>query len=286
MEDTLERQMNELAESIGAELAYGKINFPTFLEASLRIKERADDPDVSLQDIATLIQAEPVLAARVIKMANSALLNPSGKPITAIGPAVVRIGLLPIRTLAFVVSTQQLENDLRSAPLKTAASALWLHSVDVATRAHVLARHFKVCPPDKALLVAMLRSVGEFYLIARIAAFPDFAAQPERVQDFVSTWREPVGAALLEAFELPPEILESVEDGNLYGGLWPPTDLGDLLFIAALSAETPNPFDLSTAAERKEILIGALHGTGHDELTLLLDDAQGERTELVRSICG
>ncbi|MCB1887967.1 MAG: HDOD domain-containing protein [Rhodocyclaceae bacterium] len=286
MDDMLERQMNELAESIGAELASGKINFPTFLEASLRIKERADDPDVSLQDIAALIQAEPVLSARVIKMANSALLNPGGKAITAIGPAVIRIGLLPIRTLAFVVSTQQLENDLRSPSLRATASALWMHSVDVATRAHVLARHFKVCPPDKALLVAMLRSVGEFYLIARIAGFPEFAAEPERVSDFVSTWREPVGAALLEAFELPPEILESVEDGSLYGGLWPPTDLGDLLFIAALSAEAPNPFDLSSPEERQAVLQGALHGSGHDELTQLLQDASDERGQLVTSICG
>ncbi len=286
MEDTLERQMNELAESIGAELASGRINFPTFLEVSLRIKQRADDPDVSLQDITTLIQAEPVLAARVIKMANSALLNPGGKPITAIGPAVIRIGLLPIRTLAFVVSTQQLESDLRSESLKATASALWLHSVDVATRAHVLARHFKVCPPDKALLVAMLRSVGEFYLIARIAAFPEFAAEPERVSDFVSTWREPVGAALLEAFELPAEILESVEDGNLYGGLWPPTDLGDLLFIAALSADSPNPFDLSSPEDRQAILQGALHGSGHEELTQLLQDASADRQQLVASIRG
>lgn len=286
MEDLLEQQMNELSEAIGAELASSKINFPTFLEASVRIKQCADDPDISLQDIANLIRAEPVLSARVIKMANSALLNPGGKPITAIGPAVVRIGLLPIRTLAFVVAAQQLENDLRSAPLKLVASALWMHSVDVATRAHVLARHFKVCPPDKAMLVGMLRSVGEFYLIARIAGFPEFAAQSERVADFVATWREPVGTALLEAFELPSEILESVEDGNLYGGLWPPTDLGDLLFIAALSADATNPFDMSTAEERHEVLEGALHGSGHEELMALLADAEGERKDLVAAVCG
>lgn len=286
MEDLLEQQMHALSEAIGAELASGKINFPTFLEASVRIKQCADDPEVSLQDIANLIRAEPVLSARVIKMANSALLNPGGKPITAIGPAVVRIGLLPIRTLAFVVAAQQLEHDLRSPSLRLVASALWMHSVDVSTRAHVLARHFRVCPPDKAMLVGMLRSVGEFYLIARIAEFPEFAAQSERVADFVATWREPVGTALLEAFELPTEILESVEDGSLYGGLWPPTDLGDLLFIAALSADAPNPFDMSSVEERHAILEGALHGAGHEELVALLADAEGERKELIASVCG
>jgi len=286
MEDMLEQQVTALSELIGAELASGKINFPTFLEASLRIKECADDPEASLQDIANLIRTEPVLSARVIRMANSALLNPSGKPITSLGPAVVRIGLLPIRTLAFVVAAQQLENDLRSEALKLVASSLWMHSVDVATRAHVLATHFKVCPADKAMLVGMLRNVGEFYLIARISEFPELAADAAHMSEFVSTWREPVGGALLEAFELPAEILESVEDGSLYGGLWPPTDLGDLLFIASLSAESANPFDPSSAEERAAVLENALHGSGREELTALLENAHGERTEMIATICG
>ena len=284
--DTIEEQTAALSELIGAELASGKITFPTFLEASLRIKECADDPDVSLQEIANLIQTEPVLAARVIRMANSALLNPSGKAITAIGPAVVRIGLLPVRTLAFVVAAQQLENDFRTDSLKLLSSALWLHSIDVASRAHVLAKHFKACTPDKAMLVGMLRSVGEFYLLARISGFPELAAHTDKISDFISTWREPVGAAVLEAFELPAEILESVEDGALYGGLWPPTDLGDLLFIAALSAEAGNPFDGTSEAERLAVLETALHGSGVEQLRTLLDDAAEERSAIVTAICG
>ena len=286
MQDTLESQVNALSELIGAELASGRVNFPTFLQASIRIKECADDPDASLQDIANLIRAEPLLSARVIGMANSALLNPGGKPITAIGPAVVRIGLLPIRTLAFVVAAQQLANDLRSEELKAAASALWMHSVDVATRSHALAKHFKVCPADKAMLIAMLRNVGEFYLIARISEFTELAADPEQTSDFVSTWREPVGAALLEALELPVEILESVEDGCLYGGLWPPTDIGDLLFVATLSAESANPFDPTSPDQRAAILDSALHGSGRDELNALLDGASPRRSEMIAMICG
>lgn len=284
--ETIEQQTSALSAMIGAELASGRVTFPTFLEASLRIKKCADDPDASLSDIAKLINAEPVLSARVIRVANSALLNPGGKAISAIGPAVVRIGLLPVRTLAFVVAAQQLENDLRSPALKLMASALWLRSVDVATRAHVLARHFRVCPPDKALLVGMLRSVGEFYLLARISAFPELAAHSDRVKDFIATWRSPVGAAVLEAFELPTEILESVEDGALYGGLWPPNDLGDLLFIAALSATAHDPFDDTSATERRGILAAALSGDGYAQLESILQEAEAERQQMIASICG
>lgn len=284
--DTIEQQTNELSAMIGVELASGQISFPTFLDASLRIKKCADDPDVSLKEIADLIQTEPLLAARVIRLANSALLNPGGKPITAIGAAVVRIGLLPVRTLAFVVAAQQLESDFRSPALKLLASALWLRSIDIATRAHVVARHLRLCAPDKALLVGMLRSIGEFYLLARISAFPDLAAQSDKVRDFIATWREPVGAAVLEAFELPTEILESVEDSALYGGLWPPNDVGDLLFIASLSAEMPDPFDEVSEQERHALLKTALREDGYAQFQAILGEADADRRDMIRAICG
>ena len=188
--------------------------------------------------------------------------------------------------MAFVVAAQQLAHDLRSEELKAVSSALWMHSVDVATRSYVMAKHFKVCTADKAMLIGMLRNVGEFYLIARISEFPELAADSEQFDDFVSTWREPVGAALLEALDLPVEILESVEDGSLYGGLWPPTDIGDLLFVAALSAESENPFDPTTADERAAILESALHGSGRDELNALLEGASPRRSEMIAMICG
>lgn len=284
--DTTEHQLGALSELIGAELASGRISFPTFLEASLRIKALADDPHSSLRDIAQLVKAEPLLSARVIRMANSALLNPGGKVIASTDQAVVRIGLLPVRTLAFVVAAQQLESDLRSETLKVLSSALWLHSVDVATRAYVLAGRFRICSPDKAMLVGMLRNVGEFYLIARVATFPELASQTEKLSEFVLAWRNAVGGALLEVFELPAEIVGSVDPATCPRPTWPPQDIAELLQVCVASAESPNPFDRATATPG-DFTVQAAEEAGDASMRReLFDQAKELRKQLIAAICG
>lgn len=282
----LDQQFARLAADIEDELSRGEITFPTVFEASLKIKELADDPDSSVAEVARLIQIEPVLSARVLRMANSALLNPSGQPITAVPPAVMRIGLLPVRTLAFVVASRQLSDDLRSESLQLIASALWMHSIDVAARAWALARRCKVCSPDTALIAGMLRNVGEFYLLARVAEYPELSSDPDRLAEFISTWRDAVGSLLLEAMDLPTELSKGLDDSDLYGGIWPPQDLNDLLMIASLSAVSPNPFDDDSEESRTRLLDAAIPASDRAELDQLLADAEDERREMLTLICG
>ena len=90
----------------------------------------------------------------------------------------MRIGLLPVRTLAFVTASRQLSDDLRSKSLQLIASALWMHAIDVASRAWALARRRKLCAPDTALIAGMLRNIGEFYLIARPPNIPNCRRTP------------------------------------------------------------------------------------------------------------
>lgn len=284
--NSLDQQYARLAAEIESELASGEITFPTVFEASLRIKELADDPESSLADVARLIQTEPVLSARVLKMANSALLNPSGQPITALPPAVTRIGLLPVRTLAFVVASRQLSDDLRSESLKLIASALWMHAIDVASRAWALARKRKICSPDTALIAGMLRNVGEFYLLARVAEYPELSADTDQLADFITTWRDAVGGLLLETMDLPAELSAGLDDTSLYGGIWPPAKLNDLLLISALSAISPNPFDEGSEEARTRLLDAAIPAEERGELDQLLSEAEKERREMLAAICG
>ena len=282
----LEEQLACLAADIEHELSHGEIAFPTVFEISMKIKELADDPDSSLADVAHLVQTEPVLSARILKMANSALLNPSGQPITAVPPAVMRIGLLPVRTLAFVVASRQLSDDLRSEPLQIIASALWMHSIDVAARAWALARKCKVCSPDTALIAGMLRNIGDFYLLARIAEYPDLSADTSQLAEFISTWRGAVSALLLEAMDLPGELSEDIDDTALYGGIWPPANLTDLLMIASLSVISPNPFDNDSEEDRARLLDAAVPIDERADLDRLLSEAEDERREMLTAICG
>src|SRR5690554_6861066 len=150
-----DEQLKAFGERIEKEMVEGRLNFPTVLDLSLRIKNIADDPDSSLDDIAAIARAEPVLSAKAVRMANAVLMNPYGAPVTNVGDAVRRIGLDSLRSLAFAVAAEQVAQDFRSHTLKLIATGLWMHTVDIACWANVIARETRSANPETAMFAGM-----------------------------------------------------------------------------------------------------------------------------------
>lgn len=281
-----ESQTQRYAEAIEKELAQGRLNFPTALDVSLRIKQLADDPNATLAQIARVVQTEPVLSAKVVRMANSVALNPYGTAITSVADAVRRIGLATLRCLAFAVSAEQVAQDQRSRGMRILASGLWMHSLEVACWAYGLAKKLRVVPPDTALFAGMMVDIGEFFLLARAAEFPELEADMPRLSEFVSTWNKPVSRALLEALEVPQDILEAFNYDDPYGGSWPPKRLSDILFVAGLACETPNPFARLREEQRENLLSSATLGIEPDDFNALIESVKEERLKMLTAVCG
>lgn len=282
-----EAQSQAFSQQIEAELDDGRLNFPTSLDVSLRIKHLADDPDSSLDQIATVVRAEPVLSAKVVRMANAVLLNPYGAQVADVNTAVKRIGLAALRCLAFAVAAEQLAQDHRSKNMRLIASGLWMHSVDVASWSYAIARHLRTVNPDTAMLAGMMVDIGQFFLLARASAYPALEENLDRFAEFVAVWNEPVGRAILEVFELPEDVLDAFEYENPYGGSWPPASLGDVVLVATLAAETPNPFDAVLGARRRpELFESCIASIGKDKLDALLAEARAGKQEMLAAVCG
>ncbi|WP_114649678.1 HDOD domain-containing protein [Pseudothauera hydrothermalis] len=282
-----ERQAQAFASQIEDELQEGRLNFPTALDVSLRIKRLADNPESTMEEIAAAVRAEPVLSAKAVRMANAVLLNPYGRPVTSVNEAVKRIGLSALRCLAFAVAAEQLAQDHRSRQMRLVASGLWMHSVDVAAWSYALARHLCTVRPDTAMLAGIMIDIGQFFLLARAADYPALEENMSRFAEFVSTWEEPVGRAILEAFELPEAIVDAFQYEDPYAGNWPPENLSDIVFIATLATDTPNPFDsllgLDNRAALRDTCIAGLDRSKYDEL---LEAAQAGRQELLAAVVG
>lgn len=280
-------QARAFGEQIEAELAEGHLSFPTSLDVSLRIKRLADSPATSLDEIAAVVKTEPVLSAKTVRMANAVALNPYGNQITNVNDAVRRIGLASLRCLAFAVAAEQLAQDHRSPRMRAIASGLWMHSVDVAAWSHAIASQLRIVNPDTAMFGGMMIDIGQFMLLARAADYPALEENLERFAEFVATWDEPVARAILEVFELPESILDAFECGDPYGGAWPPANLADLIFVASLAAETPNPFDKLLGIEHRPTLLDtAAHGIERTKLDELLESASAAREQILTALCG
>lgn len=281
-----ETQAQQYAEAIEQELKSGRLNFPTVFDLSLRIKRLADDPNATLDQIARVVQTEPLLSAKLVRLANSAALNPAGKAISNVVDAVRRIGLATLRCMAFAISAEQLAHDLRSKTMRLTVAGLWMNSVDVACWSYALAKKLRVVPPDTALFSGMMVNIGQFFLLARAAEYPELEADAERFAEFVALWNEPVSRALLEAMEMPPAILDALDYDDPYGGSWPPKQLADVLFVAGLAAEAPNPFSALRRQDRANLLACATLGIEPDALKELLESAADERKAMLSALYG
>lgn len=280
-------QARAFGEQIEAEIAEGHLSFPTSLDVSLRIKRLADSPSSSLEEIAAAVKTEPVLSAKTVRMANAVALNPHTTPVTNVADAVRRIGLSSLRCLAFAVAAEQLAQDHRSSKMRAIASGLWMHSIDVAAWSYALARELRVVNPDTAIFAGMMADIGQFLLLARAADYPALEEDLPRFAEFVATWSEPVSEAVLEVFELPESILDAFECSNPYGGSWPPANLADILFVARLAVDTPNPFDkLLGLKHGPNLLDAALHGIDQQDLDRLLESARDNRQLILAALAG
>ena len=276
-----EAQTRALAAQIERELEEGHLNFPTSMEISLRIKQLADDPSSSIDEIITAVRAEPVLSAKVIRMSNAILLNPYGDNITSVNKAVKRIGLAALRCLAFAVAAEQLTQDHRSPRLRSLAADLWRHSADAASWAYAFAYHLRVVNPDTAMLTGMMVDIGQFLLLARIADYPALEGNIDRFFDFMTVWKSPISRSVLEAFELPGDIIDALEGEVFCDGEWPPQTLHGIVQTAILATDVPNPFE-----RRRDFVPKDDTSFDQQKFAALLDAAHDSKSAILNAIFG
>jgi hypothetical protein len=269
--------------------------FQTHAAVTLRVQRALDDPDISVADIAKLIQAEPVLAARVVALANAAAFNQSGRPIADVGGAVARLGFRNVRSMATALMVRQMGGSAGSgSPLqRQVAAQLWEHTAHVTALAHVLARRVTRLDADVAMFVGIVHDVGGFYLLSRSAAFPGLLeCDPEDWdEEDMLDLEVDLGRAVLHALAIP-EIAMAAIEAYWQGFLAiPPRSLGDTLLLAEDLAPVASPFHQaknpmpkeggtarSGAAASIEVILGA------DTLSSILLESAEEVSSLAAAL--
>ncbi|MFO1346800.1 MAG: HDOD domain-containing protein [Rhodocyclaceae bacterium] len=237
------------------------LSFATSADASLRVMKAVDNPDVALDDVARIVTAEPLLSAKVVRMANSVALNPSGRAITDVKQAVMRVGLAPIRSLAMALTLDQVRHSQRMAPCRQLVNRLWERCVHVAALAYVVGRRLSSLPADEAMLAGIVHDLGRFYLLGVAAEHhPELLKDQATLVIALDELDRTAGRRLLEALGLPPTIVDAVAQRGVFGGSMPPQSLSDVLFLACWLAPSANPFEDTELRETARAQEGAALG--------------------------
>lgn len=277
-------KMHEILVRLAKEAASGEMVFPTSTQIALRVRRALDDPDCSLDQLAKLVRAEPLLAARVVAMANSVVYNRSGRVTTDIRNAVSSVGFKALSSLAMALIVRQMEEMPKLPAHRAMAVRLWEHTAHVASIAYVLARRVTHQDPDTAFFAGIVHEVGGFYLISRAASFPGLL-EGSFLHGWYRSGEVRVGRAVLKALSVPQAVVDAIE--VMWKGYLalPPETLGDTLLLAEQLTHVDSPLN-ALAGQGHEGVDGAQIDLALDDETLsgILEESAGDVAALTAAL--
>lgn len=144
--------------------------------AALHILHLCSRENVAAVDLAKAIQGDPVLAGRIIKLANSTTLN-RGRPVVAVtGDVLILVGVNAVRQLVLGIS---LIKDYAGGdcPAFDYAS-FWSRSIAMACAAQALAARIRIAAPAEVFTCGLLSGIGRLgFASMRPAAYSDLLEQ-------------------------------------------------------------------------------------------------------------
>jgi HD-like signal output (HDOD) protein len=268
------------ARELAASLSAGPIELPSFPDVAMRVQQVLADDAVSTEMVVRIVGAEPILAVRVVSLANSAAMNPSSHQVTDLRTAVSRMGFDSLRAAAVSFAMAQLSARAEYAGIEQQLTRNWRDSVSFASTASVVARRSQRMSADTALFAALVAGVGKVYILTRASRHPRLLADAAAYQGVVREWHIHIARALLTSWHVAEDVIEAVqayERRNEETRPGPP--LADVLACAALidryrdaPASLADALSLSHAAKRL--------GLARAAPDAIIADAAGELAKL------
>ncbi|PLX50954.1 MAG: hypothetical protein C0613_02685 [Desulfobulbaceae bacterium] len=143
-------------------------DLPTIPHTMQAVLSSLDSVSASAARLEGIIKEDPVLTAKVLKVANSAAYG-AGTEISSLSRAIVTVGFDEVRNIVIGLSLSGLFCDDLGFDEFNAVD-IWLHSIAVATCAKMIAQEVDGLDPEEIFTAAMLHDIGR---ILFCLYFPD-----------------------------------------------------------------------------------------------------------------
>jgi putative nucleotidyltransferase with HDIG domain len=167
------------------------------------------DPDVSVTQLARVTSRDQVLAARMLRLANSAYCAPL-QEITTISEAVVRLGTASVRNV--VLATCMASRLQSGSTYGTQGRGLAAHGIGTAFLAQLVAR-VAVVNQEEAFLYGLVHDIGKLLVLQLSKDYVrggGKAPSEAEVVAMIDAKHAEFGGRVLREWRLPPVIEEPV----------------------------------------------------------------------------
>ena len=225
--------VDKLTDIILKRLDSDNLLVPAMPAIAVQCMRLLEDPNQTFRRVGELVGKDPLLASRVLRLANSAAF-PGRTPATTLEQAIPRMGTEGLK-LALVHYSMYQAFSSRDARIQSAFRAIWEHSLAVALIAKEIAGQMAgqdAVDPGVAYLAGLLHDVGKPVVAALLLEAEKLASVHKSALPWIShnVWRQVVdrshrniGVALSRRWQLPAEISSAVEKCAAYDTVAPRT---------------------------------------------------------------
>ncbi|MEZ5565108.1 MAG: GGDEF domain-containing protein [Gammaproteobacteria bacterium] len=217
-------------------------NFPTPPAVAMKVLQLAQDPEIELSAVAAAVSADPAIAAKVMRIANSAMYA-RRRQSTNLRQALITLGLNATLTLAL---SYTLVRTLRTASTGGFDfAAYWRRTALSSAWGKLLATELDRPDAEEVFLAALLQDLG---MLVIDKVWPEvydgispFKIEHSRIcqheQNCIGSDHPAIGAALLAIWNMPAKLVQAVKFSHDAGGI--ALDSNDKMFVrtVALSGE-------------------------------------------------
>ncbi|MCS6950669.1 MAG: HDOD domain-containing protein [bacterium] len=193
-------------------------DLPALPEVVVRVMRMTEDPRTDAQSIARVIATDQAMAARVLKLANSAFYG-LPRRVSTLSEAVVILGFRTIKNLAIAASTFELLNR-EIAGYWLQRGELWRHSLACAIGAQLIARRVRLPVVEEAFVAGLLHDIGKVAINLFVreqfdqimeCALKERIAFVEAEQAVLGFNHAMAGGLIAEKWNLPPSLVAVIK---------------------------------------------------------------------------
>lgn len=187
-------------------------NLPMLPQVASSVIRLADDPNSSAREMAGIIEQDPAISAKVLKVANSAAYGSRG--VACLTTALNLLGMKTMQAMVVAIAYQQVIKEKQSAKAFSKLE-FWRHSLAAATGARIIGKLVAPAESEELYLVGLIHDVGMLVLDRFIPDEFDAAitlSHSEAIPLHMAETRTlgfnhaEVGALLVDKWQLPPRM--------------------------------------------------------------------------------
>lgn len=210
-----------------------KLQLPTIPDVAFKIRRAINDQKANNSKIARVVQIDPSITARLIRIANSPLYRGRRK-IESCPEALTRIGLKAAQDIITSFAMKAVFK-AKSPVIRKKMTDLWTHSSYVAAISAVFAHKTPGFDPDKAMLAGLIHDIGVVPILTHADKQPEVLDHPKNLAETIRKLRVDIGLQIIRKWDFPQDFEDVIINAeNWYRDTGNAADYADIVMISQL----------------------------------------------------